>query len=245
MGISKDRLVLDTSNLSDADNVGAYVRASDGTLITKTTDGSKERLDVSTGAEHDEGAAFTGGDKGTLALAVDPSNNYANLNVNAAGELLVSANLSVSSDYAYVEDTAHVSGDIGAYMLSVREDSLTISTSASGDYQSLKTDSLGRLWITGAVTADINVPNTSVLATAVTVGTSAVALPATSLTGRKHILIENLGSKPIFIGNSAVTTSSGVRVSAGATWETDLGPSAVLYAISGTAGQDVRVIEIA
>lgn len=45
----KTHLVFDTTDVStilDSDNVGAYVRAADGTLITKTTVGLKEGLDV-------------------------------------------------------------------------------------------------------------------------------------------------------------------------------------------------------
>jgi hypothetical protein len=243
MSIGKDKLVLDPANFAEGDHVASYVTAADGTLITKTTDGAKERLDVSTGAEHDHGSAFTAADKGTLALALDPSSNYANLKVNAAGELLVAADISVTTGSDKIEDSAHASGDVGAYVLSVREDVLTTSTSASGDYQSFKTDSLGRLWTVAEVT--VTPPNTAVLATAATVGTSAVALPATALTARKRILIENIGTRPIFIGDSAVTIASGVRVSAGSTWETELGPTAVLYAIAAAAGQDVRVLEIA
>jgi len=243
MGISKDKLVLDPTNFAEGDHVASYVTAADGTLITKTTDGLKERLDVSTGAEHDHGSAFTASDKGSLALVLDPSNNYTNLKVNASGELMVAADISVSTGSDKLEDTAHANGDVGAYVLTVREDSLTTSTSASGDYQSLKTDSLGRLYTTGSVV--FQPPNVSVLATAVSVGTSAIALPASSLSARKRILIENIGTRPIFIGDSAVTASSGVRVSVGATWECELGPDAVLYAISSAAGQDVRVLEIA
>lgn len=48
--ISKDQLVFDATDaetLASSDNVGAYVRSSDGTLITHTTSGGKEALDVS------------------------------------------------------------------------------------------------------------------------------------------------------------------------------------------------------
>lgn len=45
-GVNLQKLVFDTSNQSDSANVGAYVKASDGTLITKTTVGGKEALDV-------------------------------------------------------------------------------------------------------------------------------------------------------------------------------------------------------
>jgi hypothetical protein len=242
MGISKDRLVFDAT-ADDGDIVGSFIKAADGTLITKTTDGSKERLDVNTGAEHAHGAAFVAADKGTLALALDPSSNYANLKVNAAGELLVAADISVTTGSDKIEDSAHASGDVGAYILGVRNDTDAVLTSADGDYSSIAVDSAGRVKIVGEVT--VPVPNTATLATAVAVGTTALALPATALANRKRIVIENLGNKAVFIGSSAVTTASGIRLSAGSSWEAEIGPSVSLYAISTNAGQDVRVLEIA
>lgn len=51
MTIIKEQLIFDPSEADSTDNVGAFVRSSDGTLITHTTDGSKQRIDVSTGLE--------------------------------------------------------------------------------------------------------------------------------------------------------------------------------------------------
>jgi len=42
----KDRLIFDTSDPATSDNVGSYLRSSDGTLITHTTVGGDEALDV-------------------------------------------------------------------------------------------------------------------------------------------------------------------------------------------------------
>jgi hypothetical protein len=82
----------------------------------------------------------------------------------------------------------------------------------------------------------------TLLATAVTVGTSATVLPATTLSDRDSILVYNNGTATIYIGGSGVTTASGIPVEPGASWSDDLGETAV-YAISGTAGQNVRVLE--
>lgn len=45
------------------------------------------------------------------------------------------------------EDGASADGDFGIPALTVRQDSLSVTTAANGDYQPLKTDQLGRLWI--------------------------------------------------------------------------------------------------
>ena len=223
------------------DNTGAYLRSADGTLLTSTTDNAKERLDVSTGAEHYEGTAHTAGDKGSMALAVDDQGNYAPLKVNADGELLVDVTVTTGSDKT--EDNTHTSGDVGSYVLSVREDLLTVSTSASGDYQSFKTDDKGALWTNvykqaPSTNNSWSVTQTNVTATAVTV--------AAALTDRKSILIQNVGLRPVYLGiSAAVTAANGIRLSGGAALELDLAAGVGIFAISDAIGADLRVAQFA
>ena len=71
---------------------------------------------------------------------------------------------------------------------------------------------------------------------AITVGTSAVAVPGTGFTRT----IYNNGSVPVFRGDdSSVTTATGTPIQPGGNWRL-LGPA--VYLIAGTAGQDVRWI---
>jgi len=83
----------------------------------------------------------------------------------------------------------------------------------------------------------------SMQTTAVTVGTSAVALPASTLTDRKTIFLQNNSNTTIYLGGSAVTTADGIKVLKGDSFSIDIG-SVVLYAIAGSAGNEVRVMEI-
>lgn len=240
--ISKEKLVFDPANPDDTDNSGAFVRSAGGSLITSTTDNALERLDVSTGAEHYEGTAFAGGEKGSLALAVDNSGNFAPLRVNADGELLVDVQVNSGSDKA--EDSAHASGDIGTYVLSVREDTLSTSTSDVGDYQSFKTDSLGALWTN--VYKQAPATNNGWLTSAQAVTDTAVTVVVATLTDRKSILIQNAGNRPAFLGfSNAVTSSTGIRLSAGAAIELDLSAGVDIYAISDATGTDLRVAQFA
>ena len=274
--VGKHRLVLDTTDLPASDNVGAYLRASDGTLLTHTDLSGKKALDVNVAnvsiavtatdldirdidAAQDNIAISDGTD--TLAVNGDGSINSVvtatNLDirdlthvsdsvkigdgtdllaVNADGSINVNASIS-GLTFDYAEDSAHVSGDVGSYSLSVREDSLAISTSASGDYQSIKTDALGRMWM--------NETTQSMAHAAVTVGVTAQDLSATDLANRKRILVQNRGSKSIFIGNIGVTIATGIEIPSGGNAEFMMGPSIDLHAISGTAGQNVRVLELA
>lgn len=82
------------------------------------------------------------------------------------------------------------------------------------------------------------------LASAVTVGTSAAALPASALTNRKALYVHNAGSFAIYLGGSGVTSSTGIPLEPGEGRGFDLAAGCVLYAISVAAGQDVRVLEV-
>ena len=84
----------------------------------------------------------------------------------------------------------------------------------------------------------------AILATAVSVGTSATALPASVLANRRLMLIYNNGNVPIYIGASGVTTSTGVLLWSRQMMVFDTG-GLVLYAIAATSGNNVRVLEIA
>ena len=44
--ITKNKLIVDTTDLASSDNVASYLRASDGTLLTHTDVGGKKSLDV-------------------------------------------------------------------------------------------------------------------------------------------------------------------------------------------------------
>lgn len=81
--------------------------------------------------------------------------------------------------------------------------------------------------------------------TAVTVGTSATQLPGTALDKRRTLLIYNNGSAIIYIGPSGVTTSSGFPMAVGSALALSVAEGVAVYAISGSASQNVRVLELA
>jgi hypothetical protein len=334
MALNKEQLILDTTALSESDNVGAYIRSSDGTLITHTNVGGKDALDVNIvndinvaiapgseikitdgtddlaiNADGSINAVVTATDLDirNLAFATDKVDvsgssvtvtaadldirdlafatdkvdvsgstvelgattlaalenitvsatdfdirnlsaaqdnvaiaNGANvLAVNADGSINVNADVSIVNGSDKLEDAAHASGDVGTYVLSVREDTLAVSTSASGDYQSFKTDALGRQYSNSAAqTAAFS---------AKTVNTTAggTDLVTTDLPNRTKILIQNIGSKPIYIGNSGVTAATGIKVPAGASAEFEAGPQVNLFAITDSGSSDVRIMELA
>lgn len=75
----------------------------------------------------------------------------------------------------------------------------------------------------------------------VTVGVTATALITADAT-RRALRVLNNGTADIYLGGAGVTTANGcIKLVPGALWVEDDAPGAAWYAISGTAGQNVRV----
>jgi hypothetical protein len=131
-GLNKHQLVFDPDYLDYADTVGSHTLDGYGNLITSTSVGAAQALDV-----YIQGAE-------TLGVDIESS---ITLDVN-----VVSLD-PAAFPYAYQEDSAHTSGDVGSFALAVRNDTEGSLVDADGDYAPLQVDALGRL----RVAADIDV----------------------------------------------------------------------------------------
>lgn len=113
--------------------------------------------------------------------------------------------------------------------------------SASGDRADLLSDLYRRVWVNTA-------PNIAGSNAAVSIDDTAggTAVFASPLAGRRRVMVQNQGSKPIYLGFGTVTAANGTQVNAKATWTEELGPDIALKAIA-EAGQtnDVRVFQLA
>lgn len=111
--------------------------------------------------------------------------------------------------------------------------------SADLDRADLISDKFRRVYVN-------NGANIAVKATAATVTDTASVVVATNLDGRRQLNLQNLGNKAIYVGDSAVSIASGLRVAAGATLTIELGADVSLYAITETgASMNARVFELA
>jgi hypothetical protein len=247
---AKEKLVFDPAAAAETDNIGAYVRSSDGTLITHTQVGGKDGLDVNVINASLEVTA-TNLDIRDLShtqdnVAIAQGGNT--LVVNADGSINVNADIDIVNGSDKAEDSAHASGDIGTYVLAVRQDALAPSTSADGDYASFKVNADGALWVEQASPVEIIAPSyTNWLVSQNTIDTTAELVVAADLTNRRKILIQNVtNNRTVFLGNSnAVTSANGIRLSAGSTIELELAAGVDIYAIANNNGADLRVAEIA
>ncbi len=92
---------------------------------------------------------------------------------------------------------------------------------------------------------DASVGSSGVI-TAVTVGTSAVALPTSPMDARRALSIRNNSTSNIlYIGfDSTVTDTTGFPVRAGESIPFDFTASLIVWGIASAAGTDVRVLEV-
>lgn len=252
MGITLDQLIFDTSNPDDGANVGAYMRAGDdGTAIGHVGDalkvdiGSVADLDIrDLDASQDNVAISDGTD--TLAVNADGSINSV---VTATDLDIRDLSFSTDSVTSRLQDGSgnaitstggaldvNIAGGVNVEVdLSHVDDSVRLGDGTT--LTDVTTD--GRL-------ETFHAPDSSAQAAAATVGTSAVELASSPLANRKKIIVQNNGSKAIYLGGAnTVTTSNGICIPKGASFELDWGPNVDLWAISGTAGQDIRVMEVA
>lgn len=243
MMVGKEKLILDTSELADSDNVGAYLRDSLGNLLTSTLISGKQALDVNIVAGpddpvYDEDSASADGEKlmavaavrqDALASSVDTDGDHGWLKLNSRGALWSVPVGTVADDAVDTENPVKV----GSRALSG-----PLAAVASGDRADAISDLYRRIYVN-------NGSNIAVKTTAVGVTDTAASL-VTALGGRRQYMIQNLSNKEIFIGDATVTTADGWRIAAGAAFGIELGENVALYAVAATAGPfAVRVLEVA
>lgn len=197
-----------------------------------------------------DGAVWAAGSMGIEALAVRKDatgpltgvadGDFSPLQVDANGNLKVSASIDFAGDYA--EDSAHVTGDVGLFSLGIRNDNAATSlTNANGDYTGFATDAKGALYTR-------NVNNGSNLQQIMTVGTTATLLPAAALASRTSLFVQMLSSGKLYLGSATVTNSGatrGLMIGNGGFVTLEAGPANGVYGVADAAGKDVAVWEFA
>lgn len=172
--------------------------------------------------------------------------------VNADGSINVNADISVTSGAEKAEDSAHSSGDIGQYVLAVRQDTLANSVSADGDYASLKVNNVGSLYtyVTGSDPLTVNdaaLANTAIAnaANLLTAANTAEDVVASPLANRKYLFIHNEGNLKVYIGASGVTSSNGFPISPKAYMELRCGAAVDIEWVAANTNQEIRTLELA
>jgi len=213
--------IRDLINTQDSVAIGDEVDLVDMQLIGAAFDATPQAFPIA-GVRQDAGGAFAGVDDGDSAP----------LMFNATGELRVAADLTSS-----VADDAADSGNpikVGGRGVS----GVLTALSATGDRYDLLGDLYRRTWINDSA-------NIGLASTAETVGTSVAEVVSSPLAGRRFVTIQNEGTADVFVGAAAITTSTGVKISKKSSATMQWGEDIDIFMISGSAGQDVRVLESA
>lgn len=132
------------------------------------------------------------------------------------------------------EDSAASDGDVGVYALSVRQDTPASSTTTDGDYQSIKSDSIGRLWVhiaasdntqtvSGTVTANAGtgtfltnpVGFSSGLVTGQTTATNSATALATNTVHSACVAADYNNLVVMYAGATGITSGTGLPLYAG------------------------------
>lgn len=139
----------DTTPSSSAGTAGDYAALNldaNGRLYTNTTlyDSAGTALTVSQDSTIDAAIQTAG------PLMIGRGSSATPTAVSADGDgqaVWVDLSGRIHATYEKVEDTAHTSGDIGAFILTKRTDSAATSAGTDGEYATLNTDASGRLWV--------------------------------------------------------------------------------------------------
>lgn len=193
------QIAANPASLADGATIASYLVDSAGSLLDSSSIAGKQRLDVNAPSEHLDGSAYSAGVDYLMSTgAVDESGNWQPLNINAAGELVVSASVTFTAEHD--EDSPFTSGDSGIASLLVRQDTLAISTSDDGDYGSFKSNALGELYV----------HDTSSLAELVLIkgDTAAIASSTASVDTKSTTIASNTGTTATNTGTIASTLTA-------------------------------------
>lgn len=249
----KDHLIFDATDATtraDTDSVGAYLRDAAGNLITSQANGAQRALDVGinvAGVQIDprqiRALLYS-----TDSVAIKGSTGN-QLVVNADGSINANVDVSVTTGSDKAEDSASADGDIGTFILGVRQDTLASSVSADGDYAALKVDNVGALWthISNTITTtDAALANTAI-ANAVKVlaiADTAQAVVTSALANRKYLWIYNNENTKIYMGAATVTAANGFPISPGSYLELRAGASVSPFFVGQTGKTpEIRTME--
>ena len=118
---------------------------------------------------------------GTWSVGVTNAGGASAVNIQDGGNsITVDGTVTATVNYSYREDTQHVTGDAGAFVLAVRNDNqANILTSNDNDYSPIAVDEMGRVNVVGSQT--VNVPH---------VGGAVVAGSVDNVSG--NVLVTNI-----------------------------------------------------
>lgn len=270
MSLTIDQLIYDPA-ANEGAKVGAFIIDADGHQVDVNADGSlnvvgsfsiapgteikitdgTDDLEVNADGSINAVVSSTDLDIRDLAFATD-SVDVSGSSVSVSNTVDVSSTDLDIRDLAFATDKVDVSGSevsLDSATLAALENINAVVTATDLDIRNLvfatdKVDASGSS-VSVSNKPIVNETNNSIKNSAFSATTTAALLTATPLSNRKSLIVQNLGSKDIYIGDSGVTSANGVKISAGANAELKFDSAVALYAVTPTGTSDVRILEAA
>jgi hypothetical protein len=248
----KDHLIFDTTDaqsIIDSDSVGAFLRSSDGTLLTHTDVGGKKALDV----------------RVAEGINVEVDLNFADDSVTAhqgTNPWVVSATNLDIRDLLYTQDSVTAYQGTSPWVVSASDLDIRDLDATQDSIESWLHDGAGTALtstlVSGKQALDVNLVNTISINDAALANTAiansanplntadtAEAIIASALANRKYLWIYNNDNTKVFIGSASVTAANGFPVSPGSYLEMRAGAAVSPYFV-GQSGKtpEIRTLEL-
>lgn len=233
-------------DIRDLTHVSDSVKIGDGTdFLEINADGS---INVAINGTFDEDSAHVSGDKGVHILAVrndsqgslvSADGDYGSLQLDAFGRLRCITDIDLVGDL--VADDEVDSEDplkVGAHAY---DQASVWGSVAAGDKVNLASDLYRRVLVNDA-------PNIAGASSGITIDDTAggTVIATSALAGRTRMMIQNRGSKSVYVGFGVLTTADGTEISKGGTMSLEVGQAVQLKGICATGETaDLRVIQLA
>lgn len=261
----KDQLIFDTTDansIADSDSVGAYLRASDGTLLTHTDVGGKKALDVRVAEGINVEVDLNFADDSVTAhqggtWTIDSITN----DVNVTATDLDIRDLAFASDSV----TAHQGGtwtidsitnavtvqatDLDIRDLSAAQDSVQSNLFDGAGNAISSTSGALDVFVTGSDPITVNdaaLANTAIASGSTTLASANTAqdVVASPLSNRKYLYMYNNDNQKMFIGQSGVSSANGFPLSPRSYIELRAGAAVDIEFVSAKASHDLRFLEL-
>jgi hypothetical protein len=270
MSLTIDQLIYDPA-ANEGAKVGAFIIDADGHQVDVNADGSlnvvgsfsiapgteikitdgTDDLEINADGSVNAVVSATDLDIRDLDFASD-SVDVSGSSVSISGSVAVTATDLDIRNLVFANDKVDVSNSVIALdsaTLAALENINAVVTATDLDIRNLvfatdKVDASGSS-VSVSNKPIVNETNNSIKNSAISATTTAAQLTPTPLSNRKSLIVQNLGNKEIYIGDSGVTSSNGVKISAGANAELKYDASVALYARTASGTADVRILEAA
>jgi hypothetical protein len=233
----KHQLVFNTADataIAQSDSVGAYLRASDGTLLTHTDVGGKKALDVRVAEGINVEVDLAAADDSVSAWVKDGSGNAIG---STGGALHISdagGSLTVDANNLDIRDLVAASDSVSAW---TKDGSGTAITSTV----------FGGKTGLDAYVINSDLANTAIVNAAKTlaVADTAESVVTSALANRKYLWIHNNDNKRIYIGTTGVTPTNGFPMSPQFSMMLRAGAAVdVKYVGEAAATPNIRTLEL-